>query len=96
MNLGLDLRGGVHFLLEVDLDASISKAYARHAADVRTLLREEEIRYRGVRVHGEEVHILGRDAETLEQIEEVVKDNYFGTFDVTAGRPRDSRRSSCD
>ncbi|MDE0153378.1 MAG: protein translocase subunit SecD [Gammaproteobacteria bacterium] len=85
MNLGLDLRGGVHFLLEVDLDASISKAYTRHATDVRTLLREEEIRYRGVRVHGEEVHILARDAETLEQIEEVVKDNYFGTFDVTAG-----------
>ena len=85
MNLGLDLRGGVHFLLEVDLDASISKAYSRHATDVRTLLREEEIRYRGVRVHGEEVHILARDAETLEQIEEVVKDNYFGTFEVTAG-----------
>ena len=85
MNLGLDLRGGVHFLLEVDLDASISKAYTRHATDVRTLLREEEIRYRGVRVHGEEVHILARDEETLEQIEEVVKDNYFGTFDVTAG-----------
>ena len=85
MNLGLDLRGGVHFLLEVDLDASISKAYARHATDVRTLLREEEIRYRGVRVHGEEVHILARDEETLEQIEETVKDNYFGTFDATAG-----------
>ena len=85
MNLGLDLRGGVHFLLEVDLDASISKAYARHATDVRTLLREEEIRYRGVRVHGEEVHILARDAETLEQVEEAVKDNYFGTFDVAAG-----------
>ena len=91
MNLGLDLRGGVHFLLEVDLDASIGKAYARHATDVRTLLREEEIRYRGVRVHGEEVHILARDAETLEQIEEAVKDNYFGTFDVvtaeTEGQP---------
>ncbi len=83
MNLGLDLRGGVHFLLEVDLDASIGKAYTRHATDVRTLLREEDIRYRGVRVHGEEVHILARDAETLEQIEETVKDNYFGTFDVS-------------
>ena len=85
MNLGLDLRGGVHFLLEVDLDASVGKAYARHAADVRALLREEKIRYRGVRVHGEEVHILARDAAALEQVEEIVKDNYFGTFEVTQG-----------
>ncbi len=85
MNLGLDLRGGVHFLLEVDLDTSISKAYTRHAAEVRTLLREQEIRYRGVRVHGEEVHVLARDAQTLEQIEEAVEEDYFGTFDVTTG-----------
>ena len=85
MNLGLDLRGGVHFLLEVDLDTSVSKAYTRHAAEVRTLLREQEIRYRGVRVHGEEVHVLARDAETLGQIEEAVEEDYFGTFDVTTG-----------
>ena len=85
MNLGLDLRGGVHFLLEVDLNASIGKAYERHAMDVRTLLREQDIRYRGVRVQGEEVHVLARDAETLEQIEEAIEEDYFGTFDATAG-----------
>ncbi|MCY4610418.1 MAG: protein translocase subunit SecD [Gammaproteobacteria bacterium] len=85
MNLGLDLRGGVHFLLEVDLKASVSKAYGRHAADVRALLREEEIRYRGVRVHGEEVHVLAREAESLEPIEEAVEEAYFGIFDVTTG-----------
>ncbi len=83
MNLGLDLRGGVHFLLEVDLDASIDKAYARYAAEVRTLLRERDIRSRGVRAHGEELHALARDAETLERIEEAVEDEYFGIFDVT-------------
>ena len=85
MNLGLDLRGGVHFLLEVDLNASISKAYDRHAAEVRTLLREQDIRYRGVRVRGEEVHVLARDVDALDQIEEVIEDEYFGTFEVTAG-----------
>ena len=85
MNLGLDLRGGVHFLLEVDLNASIGKAYQRHAMDVRTLLREQEIRYRGVRVQGEEVHVLARDADTLEQIEEAIEEDYFDTFDVVAG-----------
>ena len=85
MNLGLDLRGGVHFLLEVDLNASIGKAYQRHAMDVRTLLREQEIRYRGVRVQGEEVHVLARDADVLEQIEEAIEEDYFDTFDVVAG-----------
>ena len=85
MNLGLDLRGGVHFLLEVDLEASISKAYGRHAADIRTLLREEEIRYRGVRVNGEEVHVLARDAGMLEQIQEVIQDDYFDTFNTVLG-----------
>ena len=85
MNLGLDLRGGVHFLLEVDLEASVGKAYDRHAADIRTLLREEEIRYRGVRVNGEEVHVLARDAGMLEQIEEVIQDDYFDTFNTALG-----------
>lgn len=85
MNLGLDLRGGVHFLLEVDLDASIGKAYERHAADIRTLLREQEIRYRGVRTRGEELHVLARDADALEQIEEVLEDEYFDTFEVATG-----------
>ena len=85
MNLGLDLRGGVHFLLEVDLDASVEKAYERHAADIRTLLREEEIRYRGVRVFDDTLHVLARDEEMREQIEEVIDDEYFGVFDATEG-----------
>ena len=48
MYLGLDLRGGVHFLMEVDMPAAVTRAEERYAADVRTLLREERIRYRSV------------------------------------------------
>ena len=48
MNLGLDLQGGVYFLLEVDSDAALRKAVQRYREDVRALLREERIRYRGV------------------------------------------------
>ncbi len=48
MNLGLDLQGGVYFLLEVDNDAALRKAMQRYRDDVRALLREERIRYQGV------------------------------------------------
>ncbi len=82
MNLGLDLRGGVHFLLEVDLDTSISRAYSRHAADIRTLLREEDIRYRKVEVVGEEIRVFSRDAEISDQVEDVLSDEYFDQFEV--------------
>ena len=48
MYLGLDLRGGVHFLMEVDMPAAVARAGERYAGDVRTLLREARIRYRAV------------------------------------------------
>ena len=48
MTLGLDLQGGVHFLMEVDARASIDKMYERYVEDVRTFLREKEIRYSAV------------------------------------------------
>ena len=48
MSLGLDLRGGVHFLMEVDMDAAVRQAEARYVDDVRGLLREERVRYKGI------------------------------------------------
>lgn len=81
MNLGLDLRGGVHFLLEVDLDASIAKAYERWATDIRTLLREEEVRYRGVRVEGPSLRVRATDDATREKIREVLDSEYGEVLD---------------
>ncbi len=49
MYLGLDLRGGVHFLMQVDTDAAIDQAYERYKNDIRDLLRDKRIRYAGVR-----------------------------------------------
>lgn len=49
MYLGLDLRGGVHFLMEVDMASVISRAEERYVTDIRARLREEKIRYDGVR-----------------------------------------------
>ncbi len=49
MYLGLDLRGGVHFLLDVDLASAISRAENRYVGDLRSTLREAAIRYRSIR-----------------------------------------------
>jgi len=48
MNLGLDLRGGVHFLLQVDMEAVVEQAVERFDGNVRSLLRDERIRYTGI------------------------------------------------
>ncbi|MGR8997531.1 MAG: protein translocase subunit SecD [Gammaproteobacteria bacterium] len=48
MYLGLDLRGGVHFLLEVDMDAAVKQAEDRYTDDIRLALRGEKIRYQSV------------------------------------------------
>ena len=45
MYLGLDLRGGVHFLMEVDMDAAVAQAEERYVSDLRSLLRDDKIRY---------------------------------------------------
>ena len=50
MYLGLDLRGGVHFLMEVDLPGAVRQAEQRYAGDLRTLLRQEKIRQRAITV----------------------------------------------
>ena len=50
MYLGLDLRGGVHFLMEVDLPGAVRQAEQRYAGDLRTLLREERLRQRAITV----------------------------------------------
>src|SRR2546421_1484525 len=62
MYLGLDLRGGVHFLLQVDMQAASAKRIETLAADVRSLLREKGIRHGGVAREREQVRVRFRDA----------------------------------
>jgi preprotein translocase subunit SecD len=65
MNLGLDLRGGVHFLLQVDMPKALEKAAERYQGDIRTLLREKKVRYSAIGREGEQVNLRFRDAEQL-------------------------------
>ena len=67
MKLGLDLRGGVHFLMEVDMSEVITKSLEDAESGFRTSLREEGIRYRGVTQKDNHVDITFRDEEELEK-----------------------------
>ena len=67
MYLGLDLRGGVHFLLQVDLQAALAKRAENIAAEVRGLLREKGIRHGGVTRDGQTVRVRFRDADARDK-----------------------------
>jgi preprotein translocase subunit SecD len=66
MYLGLDLRGGVHFLLQIDMQAAILKRMENLAADVRGQLRDKGIRHGGVTREGQTIRVRFRDAATRE------------------------------
>ena len=69
MYLGLDLRGGVHFLMEVDMTEVITKSLEDAESGFRTSLREEGIRYRGVKQVDDHIDITFRDEDTLDKAE---------------------------
>ncbi|CAM4398246.1 protein translocase subunit SecD [Shewanella livingstonensis] len=73
MKLGLDLRGGVHFLMEVDMGEAVRKMEEAKIADFRSQLREEKIRYAGIRKTPKGIAIKFRDAETVDQAENYLK-----------------------
>ncbi|TVO62495.1 protein translocase subunit SecD [Denitromonas ohlonensis] len=66
MYLGLDLRGGVHFLLEVDMDGALTKRMDATAGDLRTLLRDKDVRHSGIRRISNAVEIRFRDTDVRE------------------------------
>ncbi|MFU8819937.1 MAG: protein translocase subunit SecD [Gammaproteobacteria bacterium] len=74
MSLGLDLRGGVHFMYEVDMEAAIGQALDRYEADFRTLLRDARIRYKAVRRDGNVVRVTLESAEDRREAMRVIRD----------------------
>ena len=89
MYLGLDLRGGVHFLLQVDMKAALDKAADRYTTDIRSLLREKKVQYSGVAREGNNVAVRFRDeAERNRARIEIEK----AFPDLAAARSRRRRR----
>ena len=75
MYLGLDLRGGVHFMLQVDMRAAITKRLDTLASDIRLTLREKDVRHGGVSREGNSIEIRARDAATLEAARRAITDS---------------------
>ncbi len=81
MYLGLDLRGGVHFLMEVDMDAAITKSLNRVSTEIRSYLRDEKVRYRSVNVSKDKLTVrfssLDDREKGLLKLEEEFRDFIF-------------------
>jgi preprotein translocase subunit SecD len=73
MSLGLDLRGGVHFLFEVDIEEAVQMRLQQYEADFDKLLRQERIK-RQTRLVGDEVHITLGDSANADRAEELMRD----------------------
>ena len=75
MYLGLDLRGGVHFLLQVDMKGALTKRLDSTSADLRTVMRDKNLRHGGVNREGERIVIKFRDAETQNKARIAISDS---------------------
>lgn len=76
MYLGLDLRGGVHFMLQVDMQAALTKKAESYAGDLRTALREKNIRHGGIGRDGQAVDIRVRDEAMLTAARNLIADQF--------------------
>ncbi|MEH3085628.1 MAG: protein translocase subunit SecD [Xylophilus ampelinus] len=103
MYLGLDLRGGVHFMLQVDMAAALDKRAESLAGDLRTVLRDKNVRHSGIARNGQSIEIQARDQQTADAVRNAISDQFpdlqsavaadGGGFRVTASiRPEAVRR----
>jgi preprotein translocase subunit SecD len=103
MYLGLDLRGGVHFMLQVDMKAALSQKVDSLAGDIRTTLREKDVRHSGIARNGANIEVRVRDQAQLAAAKRVLAEQFAdlqavdapdGTeFKITASiKPEAARR----
>ena len=94
MYLGLDLRGGVHFMLQVDMTAAVTKKTESYAGDLRSSLREKSIRHGGISRDGQQVQIRVRDAATLAAVRNLIADQFPDLMVTTSGAGEDQLLSA--
>jgi preprotein translocase subunit SecD len=75
MYLGLDLRGGVHILMQVDMKSALNKRLDTLVGDARTLLRDKNIRHNGIARNGNAIEVAFTDADTAAKARPVLEDN---------------------
>lgn len=76
MYLGLDLRGGIHVLIDVDMDAAVHQAVERYTGDIRSLLRNNKIRYLRVAREADAVMVKFKEAAKRDEAEEVINKEF--------------------
>ena len=76
MKLGLDLSGGVHFLLEVDLDSALAVRLEGDLGEIKAALRDERIRYRSLELKGNQIIGQFRDADQIAKAMTIVRTNF--------------------
>jgi preprotein translocase subunit SecD len=76
MYLGLDLRGGVHFLMEVDMQSAIEKSLERAAGEMRSFMREEKIRYKAVQASADKISIRFASVDERNAAQLLLEDEY--------------------
>ena len=82
MKLGLDLSGGVHFLLEVDMEKALSARLNVYEGEVKSLLRKEKLRYRSLPQDGNAIQLGFSDTDSREQARSLIRKDY-SDFDIT-------------
>ena len=96
MYLGLDLRGGVHFLMQVDMEAAIKQAQERYAEDIRTLLRESKIQYTSVDRNNDVIEVKFADEASTAQAESTLKREVRGLSFTDDGTTLKGRMTEVD
>ena len=91
MYLGLDLRGGVHFLLQVDMKGALTKRLDAFAGDIRTTLRDKSIRHSGISREGGTIVVRFRDVETRDKARRALADAFGDLLVVDAGDAAEPR-----
>jgi preprotein translocase subunit SecD len=89
LNLGLDLRGGVHFLMQVDLEEAVTKRVQTAESDLRTLLREKDVRHAGITRAGDSVQVRFRDEASREQARDLIRSTQAELALQATGTPAD-------
>ena len=83
MNLGLDLKGGVHFLMEVDLVEVVANKSKKLSSDIRSQLRKEKIRYKNFSGESLNITIDFLNYEDYKKADKLINKVYQNTFDIT-------------
>ena len=86
MKLGLDLSGGVHFLLEVDLNSAIELQLESTLNEIKAILREEKIRYRSFEIVDNQIVGKFRDEEQVQTARNIIRTNFVDIQSVNSPR----------